>query len=146
MCACDAFAVDQCCGSMALTLMHLRAQCVWLPVGKASTFKVHDADMGPQHACLFQKSHCMFPAYSCLMCERCSLPPHATLCLLCVCLPVCACVQTSHITPRQAGPVLSAIRPRLASLHHLTVNDASRVAIVSHVRAGYPEGVLFPHC
>ena len=40
----------------------------------------------------------------------------------------------------QAGPVLAAIRPRLAALHHLTVNDASRVAIVSDVRAGYPQG------
>ena len=50
-------------------------------------------------------------------------------------------VQTSHITPEQAGPVLDSIRPRLAAVHHLTVNDASRVAIVSGIRAGYPQGV-----
>ena len=51
-------------------------------------------------------------------------------------------LQTSHITPQQAGSVLSAIKPRLAAVHHLTVNDASRVAIVSDIRAGYPQGAL----
>lgn len=50
-------------------------------------------------------------------------------------------MQTSHITPQQAGGVISAIKPRLAAVHHLTVNDASRVAIVSDIRVGYPEGV-----
>ncbi len=44
------------------------------------------------------------------------------------------------MTCEQSGPILSRLRPRLAVLHHLTVNDASRDAIVSAVRAGYPEG------
>ena len=83
---------------------------------------------------------------------------HCAVCSPCVCmlirppapsgrvsdlllLPFFFCpVQTSHITPTQAGAVLKDISPRLAAVHHLTVNDASRVAIVSDIRTGYPEG------
>ena len=43
------------------------------------------------------------------------------------------------MTPEQSGPILARVRPRLAVLHHLTVNDASRDAIVSAVRVGYPQ-------
>lgn len=43
------------------------------------------------------------------------------------------------MTPEQAGPILAATRPRLAVLHHLILNDASRPDIISAVRAGYPE-------
>jgi hypothetical protein len=53
-------------------------------------------------------------------------------------------MQTSHVTPQQTGPILARIRPRLAVLHHLIVNDASRDAIISAVRANYPE-VLHTH-
>ncbi|KAK9813508.1 hypothetical protein WJX73_003209 [Symbiochloris irregularis] len=51
-------------------------------------------------------------------------------------------LNTSHITPTQAGAVLQDISPRLAAVHHLTVNDASRVAIVSDIRTGYPASAL----
>ena len=43
------------------------------------------------------------------------------------------CLQSSHITCQQAGPILSRIKPRLAVLHHLMVNDASRDLIVEQV-------------
>lgn len=51
-------------------------------------------------------------------------------------------LNTSHITPQQAGPILSLIKPRLAVAHHLAVNDGSRVPIITHIRQGYPKGDL----
>ncbi len=50
-----------------------------------------------------------------------------------------ACPQTSHIIPEQAGPILQRLQPRLAVLHHLIVNDVTRDAIVTAVRANYPK-------
>lgn len=51
-------------------------------------------------------------------------------------------INTSHVTPEQSGPILDRIRPRLAVLHHLLVNDASREAVVTAVRAGGYRGEL----
>ena len=51
-------------------------------------------------------------------------------------------INTSHVTPEQSGPILDRINPRLAVLHHLLVNDASREAIVSAVRTGGYRGDL----
>ncbi len=48
-------------------------------------------------------------------------------------------LQTSHITPQQAGGVFSATNPRLAVAHHLLVNAASREGIITAIRRGYPE-------
>lgn len=45
-------------------------------------------------------------------------------------------MQSSHITCQQAGPILSRIKPGLAVLHHLMVNDASRDLIVEQVIVG----------
>ena len=42
-------------------------------------------------------------------------------------------VQTSHFTPTQAGEIFNRTKPRLAVIHHATVNDASREALVSDV-------------
>lgn len=42
-------------------------------------------------------------------------------------------MQTSHFTPAQAGQIFNKTRPRLAIIHHATVNDASREALVSDV-------------
>ena len=42
-------------------------------------------------------------------------------------------MQTSHFTPAQAGQIFNRTRPRLAVIHHATVNDASREALVSDV-------------
>lgn len=41
--------------------------------------------------------------------------------------------QTSHFTPAQAGQIFNLTKPRLAVIHHATVNDASREALVSDV-------------
>lgn len=46
-------------------------------------------------------------------------------------------LQTSHVTPQQAGAIFTAAQPRLAVAHHLTVNDASRAAIIQDIRQGY---------
>lgn len=51
-------------------------------------------------------------------------------------------LNTSHFTPAQAGQIFNRTRPRLAVIHHATVNDASREALVSDVRAEYPVGGL----
>eukprot|EP00878_Enallax_costatus_P027738 GHUV01029887.1.p1 GENE.GHUV01029887.1~~GHUV01029887.1.p1 ORF type:complete len:154 (+),score=22.62 GHUV01029887.1:260-721(+) len=51
-------------------------------------------------------------------------------------------LQTSHITPQQAGHVFADVSPRLAVAHHLTVNAASRGAIIDDIRSGYPKGAL----
>jgi ribonuclease BN (tRNA processing enzyme) len=48
-------------------------------------------------------------------------------------------LQTSHITPQQAGGIFAAAKPRLAVAHHLTVNAASRAAIIQDIRQGYPQ-------
>jgi ribonuclease BN (tRNA processing enzyme) len=48
-------------------------------------------------------------------------------------------LQTSHITPQQAGGIFAAAQPRLAVAHHLTVNAASRAAIIQDIRQGYPQ-------
>lgn len=48
-------------------------------------------------------------------------------------------LQTSHVTPQQAGTIFAAAQPRLAVAHHLTVNDASRAAIIQDIRQGYPK-------
>lgn len=48
-------------------------------------------------------------------------------------------LQTSHVTPQQAGAIFAAAGPRLAVAHHLTVNAASRAAIIQDIRAGYPQ-------
>ena len=48
---------------------------------------------------------------------------------------LCTLTQSSHVTCEQSGPILARLRPRLAVLHHLTVNEASREAIVSAVRS-----------
>jgi hypothetical protein len=48
-------------------------------------------------------------------------------------------MQTSHITPQQAGSIFAATQPRLAVAHHLTVNAASRAAIINDIRKGYPK-------
>ena len=45
----------------------------------------------------------------------------------------CFAVQTSHFTPAQAGEIFNLTKPRLAVIHHATVNDASREALVSDV-------------
>ena len=44
-------------------------------------------------------------------------------------------MQTSHFTPAQAGQIFNRTRARLAVIHHATVNDASREALVSDVSA-----------
>ncbi len=46
-------------------------------------------------------------------------------------------LQTSHVTPEQAGHIFKAVEPKLGVLHHLLVNDASRSAIVTAVRQTY---------
>eukprot|EP00878_Enallax_costatus_P015134 GHUV01015846.1.p1 GENE.GHUV01015846.1~~GHUV01015846.1.p1 ORF type:complete len:130 (+),score=15.32 GHUV01015846.1:360-749(+) len=51
-------------------------------------------------------------------------------------------INTSHITPQQAGHVFADVSPRLAVAHHLTVNAASRGAIIDDIRSGYPKGAL----
>lgn len=51
--------------------------------------------------------------------------------------------QTSHITPQQAGEIFSTVRPRLGVAHHLTVNAASRAAIIQDIRQKYPKA---SHC
>ncbi|WIA34413.1 hypothetical protein OEZ86_012748 [Tetradesmus obliquus] len=51
-------------------------------------------------------------------------------------------INTSHITPQQAGHLFAAAQPRLAVAHHLTVNAASRAAIIQDIRQGYPKGDL----
>ena len=50
---------------------------------------------------------------------------------------LCFDVQTSHVTPGQAGHLFKAAQPKLGMLHHLLVNDASRSAIVTAVRETY---------
>ena len=55
---------------------------------------------------------------------------------------MCWLLQTSHVTPEQAGHIFKAVRPRLAVLHHLLVNDASRPAIVTAVRENYDGPVI----
>ncbi len=67
-------------------------------------------------------------AQTCVTTCACSRTPH-----------VCASSQTSHVTPEQSGPILQRVQPRLAVLHHLIVNDASRDAIITAVRANYPK-------
>ncbi|KAK9811899.1 hypothetical protein WJX72_012114 [[Myrmecia] bisecta] len=49
-------------------------------------------------------------------------------------------LNTSHITPKQAGKILSDLKPRLAVIHHLTLNDLSRVPVVTDIRENYPVG------
>lgn len=51
-------------------------------------------------------------------------------------------IQTSHVTPQQAGVIFAAAQPRLAVAHHLTVNDASRAAIIQDIRQAYQKGEL----
>ncbi|DBA85336.1 TPA: hypothetical protein ACH3X2_006023 [Trebouxia sp. C0005] len=46
-------------------------------------------------------------------------------------------LNTSHVTPEQAGHLFQAAQPKLGVLHHLLVNDASRSAIVTAVRETY---------
>lgn len=46
-------------------------------------------------------------------------------------------LQTSHVTPEQAGHMFNFAQPKLGVLHHLLVNDASRPAIVTAVREHY---------
>lgn len=46
-------------------------------------------------------------------------------------------LNTSHVTPEQAGHLFKAAQPKLGVLHHLLVNDASRSAIVTAVRETY---------
>ena len=53
-------------------------------------------------------------------------------------------LQTSHFTPTQAGQIFEDIKPKLAVVHHATVNDASREALISVVRAEYPTGAVLP--
>lgn len=50
---------------------------------------------------------------------------------------LCSDVQTSHVTPEQAGHLFKVAQPKLGVLHHLLVNDASRSAIVTAVRKTY---------
>jgi hypothetical protein len=56
----------------------------------------------------------------------------------------CCWLQTSHVTPQQAGTIFTAAAPRLAVAHHLTVNAASRAAIIQDIRAGYPKVNMHP--
>lgn len=49
----------------------------------------------------------------------------------------CLALQTSHVTPEQAGHMFNFAQPKLGILHHLLVNDASRPAIVTAVRENY---------
>lgn len=51
-------------------------------------------------------------------------------------------LQTSHVTPEQAGHIFKAVQPKLAVLHHLLVNDASRPAIVTAVRETYDGPII----
>ena len=51
-------------------------------------------------------------------------------------------LQTSHVTPEQAGHIFKAVQPKLGVLHHLLVNDASRPAIVSAVRQSYDGPII----
>lgn len=54
-------------------------------------------------------------------------------------------MQTSHITPQQAGSILAKVQPKVAVAHHAKVNDASRAALVTELRqANYPE--VKDHC
>lgn len=49
-------------------------------------------------------------------------------------------LNTSHITPQQAGPILSRIAPRLAAVHHLTVSSCTGAACQQPVHASAAEG------
>ncbi|KIY95387.1 ribonuclease Z [Monoraphidium neglectum] len=51
-------------------------------------------------------------------------------------------INTSHITPQQAGVIFQDVKPRLGVAHHLTVNAASRAAIIEDIREGYPKGPI----
>lgn len=51
-------------------------------------------------------------------------------------------LQTSHFTPKQAGEIFDNVRPRLAVIHHATVNEASRAPLLAAVREAYPRGPL----
>lgn len=42
-------------------------------------------------------------------------------------------MQTSHFTPTQAGQIFNLVKPKLAIIHHATVNDASREQLISQV-------------
>ena len=44
-----------------------------------------------------------------------------------------AVLQTSHFTPEQAGEIFDLVKPKLSIIHHATVNDASRAALISDV-------------
>eukprot|EP00884_Botryococcus_braunii_P014854 jgi/Botrbrau1/2336/Bobra.39_1s0025.1 len=47
-----------------------------------------------------------------------------------------------HFTPAQAGEAIAQLRPRLAVLFHLNLDDVSIVPILTEVRKGYPTGPL----
>ncbi|CAL8465140.1 g4675 [Coccomyxa elongata] len=51
-------------------------------------------------------------------------------------------LNTSHFTPTQAGEIFDDVKPRLAVIHHATVNDASREPLLNAVRDAYPKGAL----
>lgn len=60
-------------------------------------------------------------------------------CSVALCVQPLCHAQTSHITPQQAGGIFAAAKPRLAVAHHLTVNAASRAAIIQDIRQGYTQ-------
>ncbi|EIE20382.1 Metallo-hydrolase/oxidoreductase [Coccomyxa subellipsoidea C-169] len=51
-------------------------------------------------------------------------------------------LNTSHFTPKQAGEIFDDVKPRLAVIHHATVNEASRAPLLAAVRDEYPRGAL----
>ena len=51
-------------------------------------------------------------------------------------------LQTSHVTPEDAGRMFNFAQPKLGVLHHLLVNDASRAAIVTAVRKNYDGPII----
>jgi hypothetical protein len=45
----------------------------------------------------------------------------------------CFVAQTSHFIPEQAGEIFKLVQPKLSVIHHATVNDASREALITDV-------------
>ena len=58
------------------------------------------------------------------------------------CKYVVMALQTSHVTPEQAGHMFNFAQPKLGVLHHLLVNDASRSAIVTAVIENYDGPII----
>ncbi|KAK9830374.1 hypothetical protein WJX72_011374 [[Myrmecia] bisecta] len=54
--------------------------------------------------------------------------------------PATQAILESHTQVHELGALFSAIRPRLAVVHHLNLNDVTRPYIMTAIRQSYPEG------